>query len=130
MTRYVIPRLRLDLRKCLPNHLSVFCDQLKRLLVVPPPPHAPTQICDFTEQKAVTRAWSLATAYLTWEARPDLSASTIEATLHPLADHLTCDQCRAMLLDRIREVVVQWSMVKVRISCLIGLSFVRLMAIM
>ncbi|KAL5507791.1 hypothetical protein ACEPAH_5409 [Sanghuangporus vaninii] len=92
-------------------------DALKRLLVVPPPPHAPTQICDFAEQKAVTRAWSLATAYLTWEARPDLSASTIESTLQPLAEHLTCDQCRTMLLGRIREVVVQWSMVKVRDLC-------------
>ncbi|EJD01650.1 uncharacterized protein FOMMEDRAFT_111633 [Fomitiporia mediterranea MF3/22] len=87
-------------------------DALKRLLVVSPPPHAPTQTCDFTEQKAITRAWSLATAYLTWSVRPDLSASTIEATLHPLADHLTCDQCRSTLLARIREVVVQWSMVK------------------
>ena len=45
-------------------------EALKRLLLPPPHPHPPTQGCDFTEQKKLTRAWALASAYLAWDARP------------------------------------------------------------
>ena len=45
-------------------------DALKRVLLPPPHPHAPTPSCDFTEQKKLTRAWALASAYLAWDARP------------------------------------------------------------
>jgi hypothetical protein len=47
-------------------------DALKRLLLSPPHPHAPTPWCDFTEQKRLTRAWALASAYLAWDARPGM----------------------------------------------------------
>ena len=81
--------------------------------MTPPHPHAPTPHCDFTEQKKITRAWALASAYHTWDARPDLSVSSLESALNPLADHLTCDECRKTLRDRIRDVVIQWAQVKV-----------------
>jgi hypothetical protein len=45
-------------------------DALKRLLLSPPALHGPTADCDFTQQKKLTRAWALATAYLAWDARP------------------------------------------------------------
>lgn len=45
-------------------------DALKRLLLPPPQLHAPTTTCDFAEQKKLTRAWALASAYLAWDARP------------------------------------------------------------
>lgn len=45
-------------------------DALKRVLLPPPHPHPPTALCDFTEQKKLTRAWALASAYLAWDARP------------------------------------------------------------
>lgn len=45
-------------------------DALKRLLVSPPNPHEPTYECDSSDQKRVTRAWALASAYLAWDARP------------------------------------------------------------
>jgi hypothetical protein len=45
-------------------------DALKRVLLPPPNPHAPTAFCDLTEQKKLTRAWALASAYLAWDARP------------------------------------------------------------
>ena len=45
-------------------------EALKRLLLPPPQPHVPTANCDFTEQKKLTRAWALASAYLAWDARP------------------------------------------------------------
>ncbi|KAF8165397.1 hypothetical protein B0H34DRAFT_689047 [Crassisporium funariophilum] len=87
-------------------------DALKRVLLPPPHPHAPTPFCDFTEQKKLTRAWALASAYLAWDARPDLSTSTMESALRPLAEHLTCDQCQQALRDRIKNLIVQWSVVK------------------
>ena len=89
-------------------------DALKRVLLPPPHPHAPTAWCDFTEQKKLTRAWALASAYLAWDARPDLSTSTMESALRPLAEHLTCDQCQSVLRDRIKNLVIQWSVIKVR----------------
>jgi hypothetical protein len=45
-------------------------DALKRVLLPPPQPHSPTSLCDFSEQKKLTRAWALASAYLAWDARP------------------------------------------------------------
>ena len=45
-------------------------EALKRLLLPPPQPHLPTANCDFTEQKKLTRAWALASAYLAWDVRP------------------------------------------------------------
>ncbi len=108
-------------------------DALKRLLLPPPHPHPPTQRCDFTEQKKLTRAWALASAYLAWDARPgthspselrgisnvltclssDLSTSAMESALCPLADHLACDICKRSLADRVKQLVIQWSVVKV-----------------
>ncbi|KAI0751573.1 hypothetical protein C8Q80DRAFT_585030 [Daedaleopsis nitida] len=87
-------------------------DALKRLLLPPPHPHPPTAMCDFTEQKKLTRAWALASAYLAWDARPDLSTSAMESALCPLADHLSCDICKRSLADRVKQLIVQWSVVK------------------
>ncbi|KAL1691732.1 hypothetical protein GGG16DRAFT_112865 [Schizophyllum commune] len=87
-------------------------EALKRILLQPPHPHPPTPWCDFTEQKKLVRAWALATAYLAWEARPDLSTSTIESSLNPLAEHLTCDECLNTLTERIKNLLIQWSLVK------------------
>jgi len=87
-------------------------DALKRILLAPPHPHAPTQECDFTDQKKLTRAWALASAYLAWDARADLSTSTIEAAFISLESHLTCDLCRGTLRDRIKTTVVEWSDIK------------------
>ncbi|SJL09458.1 uncharacterized protein ARMOST_12836 [Armillaria ostoyae] len=44
-------------------------DTLKRLSAVPPTPHPATPRCDFIAQKTLTRAWSLYTARLLWDAR-------------------------------------------------------------
>ncbi|KAH9921274.1 hypothetical protein B0H21DRAFT_701705 [Amylocystis lapponica] len=88
-------------------------DALKRLLLPPPHPHAPTSTCDFIEQKKLTRAWALASAYLAWDARPDLSTSSMESALCPLAEHLSCEVCRSSLGERIKQLIIQWSVVKV-----------------
>ncbi|KAI0729332.1 hypothetical protein C8Q72DRAFT_311860 [Fomitopsis betulina] len=87
-------------------------EALKRLLLPPPHPHPPTAECDFTEQKKLTRAWALASAYLAWDVRPDLSMSSMEAALCPLGEHLSCDVCKKNLTDRVKQLVMQWSVVK------------------
>ncbi|KAF7789493.1 hypothetical protein EIP86_000439 [Pleurotus ostreatoroseus] len=88
-------------------------EALKRLLLPPPQSHPATPECDFIEQKKLTRAWALASAYLAWDARPDLSAIAIESALYSLNEHLTCDLCKAALRDRIKQLTVQWTMVKI-----------------
>ncbi|TFK88012.1 hypothetical protein K466DRAFT_585880 [Polyporus arcularius HHB13444] len=87
-------------------------EALRQLISAPPHPHPPTQECDFTEQKSLTRAWTLASAYLAWDMRPDLMGSEIEATFLPLGERLSCDLCKQSLVERVKHIVVQWSMVK------------------
>ncbi|KAG6860993.1 hypothetical protein C0995_005013 [Termitomyces sp. Mi166 len=89
-------------------------DALKRILLPPPHPHPPTPSCDFSSQKKLTRAWALASAYLAWDAQPDLSTAAMESALRSLEERLGCEDCKAALQARIRTLVVQWAMVKVR----------------
>ncbi|EIW80428.1 hypothetical protein CONPUDRAFT_56935 [Coniophora puteana RWD-64-598 SS2] len=88
-------------------------DALKRVLLSPPHPHPPTSNCSFDNQKGLTRAWALASAYLVWDARPDMSVSMIESTLSSLGKNLQCDTCEDGLQARIKNVVGQWCVVKV-----------------
>lgn len=87
-------------------------DALRRLLLPLPHPHPPTATCDFTEQKKLTRAWALASAYFAWDARPDLSTGTMESALAPLAEEVSCEQCKLVLQERLKTLIVQWSVVK------------------
>lgn len=38
----------------------------------------------------------------------------MESALRPLSEHITCDLCQQALKDRIKNLIVQWSIVKVR----------------
>ncbi|KAJ7228721.1 hypothetical protein GGX14DRAFT_509410 [Mycena pura] len=95
-------------------------EALKRVLLPPPHPHPQTSTCDFQMQKGLCRAWALASAYLVWDVRPDMSTNALESALRPLAQHLSCDLCKNALDDRIRNLIIQWSVVKVGVhsSCL------------
>ncbi|KAJ6515948.1 hypothetical protein C8R45DRAFT_958180 [Mycena sanguinolenta] len=87
-------------------------EALKRVLGPPPHPHPPSATCDFQAQKGLSRAWALATAYLAWDVRPDMSINSLESALKPLAEHLSCELCKNALNDRIKTLVIQWSVVK------------------
>ncbi|KAI0793658.1 hypothetical protein C8Q74DRAFT_522625 [Fomes fomentarius] len=87
-------------------------EALRRLLLPAPAFHPATPTCGFVDQKRVARAWSLAAAHLAWDGRPDLPASTIHDTLSTLADYLSCAECKKKVAERVKQVVVQWSMVK------------------
>ncbi|KAJ6552514.1 hypothetical protein B0H10DRAFT_2446824 [Mycena sp. CBHHK59/15] len=62
-------------------------------------------------QKGLGRAWALASD-LAWEVRPAISTTTLEAALCPLADHLSCEPCKAALNARIKALVSEWAIVK------------------
>ncbi|KAJ7667965.1 hypothetical protein DFH06DRAFT_1184077 [Mycena polygramma] len=87
-------------------------EALKRVLGPLPHPHPPTPSCDFQSQKGLSRAWALATAYLAWDVRPDMSTNALESALRPLAEHLSCDLCKTALNERVKNLIVQWSIVK------------------
>jgi len=111
-------------------------EALKKLLIAPPTPHDPTPQCGFVEQQKLSRAWGLATAYLVWDARPglsrrrvslkrvaihspccrlsDLSTTAISSALDTLQDRLSCQLCQNDLKERVKEIIVKWSKVKVR----------------
>ena len=88
-------------------------EALKRLLLPPPEMHDPTPICDFEQQKKLTRAWALAASYLTWDAKPDMQAAAMESALISLGDHLSCHLCKKALSERVHSLVVQWGAIKV-----------------
>ena len=50
----------------------------------------------------------------------DLSTTAIELALRPLGDHLSCETCRTTLYERVKQLMVQWSLVKV---CCIPLAY-------
>ncbi|KAJ7340717.1 hypothetical protein DFH08DRAFT_704267 [Mycena albidolilacea] len=94
-------------------------EALKRILGPPPHPHPLTPTCDFQSQKVLGRAWGLAAAYLVWEVRPDMSINSLTSALRPLAEHLSCELCQNALADRVKDLIVQWSLVKVDSSYLV-----------
>ncbi|KIK62700.1 hypothetical protein GYMLUDRAFT_489037 [Collybiopsis luxurians FD-317 M1] len=87
-------------------------EALKRLLSQPLLPHAPTDNCKFHDQRSLSRAWSLASAYIAWDARPDMSIGFLESSLNPLVSKLTCNLCKESLENRIKNIIIQWSQVK------------------
>ena len=44
--------------------------ELRRMVLSPPYPHAPTRACDFPSQKLLNRAWAMAAAQVCWDSRP------------------------------------------------------------
>lgn len=46
----------------------------------------------------------------------DHTVRAIEGALCPLADYIPCLECKQALAERVRQVVVQWSLVKARLA--------------
>ncbi|KII91808.1 hypothetical protein PLICRDRAFT_51932 [Plicaturopsis crispa FD-325 SS-3] len=86
---------------------------LKQLVQEPPRPHAPTLDCDLVQQQKLRRAWALASACLIWDVSADIPTSAIESTLGSLKEKLLCDACRAALADKVKNIVVEWTMMQV-----------------
>ncbi|KAF5363368.1 hypothetical protein D9756_001056 [Leucocoprinus leucothites] len=99
------------LHRLLNLHLTRF-NTLKQILLSPPKLHVPTKHCDFEEQKRLTRAWALVSAYLAWDARADLSTHSLQSAFQPLTKDILCDLCVAGLEARLKDAVIQWASVK------------------
>lgn len=50
-------------------------EALKHILLPPPFPHPSTLLCDIVDQSRLTRAWTLASAYLMWNVKPGMCLS-------------------------------------------------------
>ncbi|KAI0050133.1 hypothetical protein FA95DRAFT_1556067 [Auriscalpium vulgare] len=85
---------------------------LKRLLEIPLRSHEPSLICGAREHQKLAKAWSLASAYLVWDSKADVTTNTIETTIRSLATHLTCAQCSIILRDRTTDMLLEWSKIK------------------
>lgn len=57
------------LKRLMTLHIDRF-NALKSIILVPPHPHPATKACGFEEQRRLTRAWALVSAYLAWEGGP------------------------------------------------------------
>ncbi|KAF8908531.1 hypothetical protein CPB84DRAFT_1703539 [Gymnopilus junonius] len=99
------------LKKLMLLHAGRF-ESLKRILLHPPYHHPPTKVCSLEDQKSLTRAWALVSAYLVWDSRPDLSVHRIQTTLTPLIEHVTCGMCHKILSEKVKDVLVRWASVK------------------
>ncbi|THU90259.1 hypothetical protein K435DRAFT_821195 [Dendrothele bispora CBS 962.96] len=88
-------------------------ETLLRLLMPAPCLHNPTNKCGFEQQKALTNAWTMTTAYLSWSAKPDISTSTIRAIFNAMMKHITCPDCLKGRDERLNQIIVNWSITKV-----------------
>jgi hypothetical protein len=54
--------------------------------------------------------------------RAGMSAQEIRSALNPLADTLTCAQCRMAFRERVSALVVNWATIRVSIHSCFNLS--------
>lgn len=85
-------------------------DEFKKLIVGPPRAHTPTQQCN---AGTLLQVWALATAYLTWAASPNVTATAIDNVLVSIIDRLNCHRCETSLRERFDMMKQKWSLVKV-----------------
>ncbi|TFK24433.1 hypothetical protein FA15DRAFT_704537 [Coprinopsis marcescibilis] len=100
------------LRRLFNLHLGRLAS-LKALLTEPPQRHPPSKHCTFHDQERLRRSWSLASAYLLWEARPDLPVGVIQTTLDSLIKVMWCEECKTASKARVRDATFRWASVKV-----------------
>lgn len=91
-------------------------ERLKKLLRDPPEGHQPTRQCDTVDQKRNLKdAWLEAATTLLWEANANTPVSLLRAAFLPIADRATCHECRDSTKERIRKLIIDWTMVKTTI---------------
>ncbi|KAG7094987.1 hypothetical protein E1B28_005784 [Marasmius oreades] len=85
---------------------------LKRLLSLLPHLHPPSPKCNLKMQNTMARAWKLASAYLLWQDRPDLSSNYIDAVFRTLPEHVSCELCKWAFQCHIQTVTAGWRKVQ------------------
>jgi len=100
------------LRRLLFLHLGR-SERLKLLLKEEPLSHEPTRDCDLIDQKrGLLVAWREATSKLVWDVGPDTPVSLLQARLSNITDKITCSHCILLAKERLRKLIVDWTMVK------------------
>ncbi|KAI0324762.1 hypothetical protein GY45DRAFT_333114 [Cubamyces sp. BRFM 1775] len=89
-------------------------DALRDIILKPPAMHPVTPACSEELQRELSRAWAFASAEMVWNALPSISTYALESTFTQAASSIPCADCQLMLRNRIQEVVLQWTSVKVR----------------
>ena len=91
-------------------------ERLKRLLRDPPAGHRPTMQCDAIDQKRkLAMVWKEGVSELCWEASASTPVSLFHAVLSPIVDKLSCEECKTSTREKIRKLIVDWTMVKTTI---------------
>lgn len=88
---------------------------LRRLLSVPPVPHAPSSFCPQARLDDLQHAWVMAAAAILCDADAHVPLPKLEAILRPLLARLCCTACYQALSKRIADLVSQWAKVKATI---------------
>ena len=99
------------LRRLIFLHLGRI-ERLKKLLQEPPG-HEPTMQCDAVDQKhKLVALWREKASTLCWDVSPSTPVSLLQATLSPIVEKLGCNECKVSTRERIRQIIVEWTMVK------------------
>ncbi|EKM52050.1 uncharacterized protein PHACADRAFT_262504 [Phanerochaete carnosa HHB-10118-sp] len=84
-------------------------EAMKEILREPPGEHPPTDHCDAETQAGMTRAWMLTAAYLIWEARPELTTTSMEVTFENVAGSIRCTACKTVFGERLARALNSWA---------------------
>ncbi len=98
--------------------------EFKRLAAALPRPHnhenpqASGSPCIENNSGTWNELWAIICAFLSWCATPDLKRATIRSVLPSVVNRLSCEVCKASLVDRFDELCDAWEAVKVNCSLL------------
>jgi hypothetical protein len=88
-------------------------ERLKEILNVPPTKHEPTMSCDAVNQRRNLEAvWDDAVRELVWEVKAHTSVSLLHTAITPAVDRVTCADCKTAIRERIKQIIVDWTLVK------------------
>jgi len=85
-------------------------EALKEILRAPPSGHPLTDHCNAESQAGLARAWMLTAAYLIWEARPELTTTSMEVTFESVAGSIRCEACKAAFSERLAQALNSWAL--------------------
>lgn len=87
-------------------------ERLKKLLSEPPG-HEPTLQCDAQDQEQRFHAvWKEGVALLCWDVNASTPTAFLRAALSPIVDRVACEECKIATKEKIRQLVIDWSLVK------------------
>ncbi len=117
-------RLKLDavyLHKLFILHMNRV-QEFKQLAVARPRPldhdgpQASGSPCSENNSETWNELWASVCAFLTWSSTPDMKSATIRSMMPSIVNRLSCEVCKAALVDRFDKLCESWEAVKVKCS--------------